>query len=60
MRLVIKKELKKNCRKHNPVKEAHKSAFLLQTYWQLDAILFLRQESAYQDSLEQKPLSDPP
>lgn len=26
---------------------------------QLDTILFLRQESAYPDSTEQKPLSDP-
>ena len=51
------------CRKHNLLKEAHKSstcsclssAHLLA----VDAVLFLRQESAYQDPLEQKPLSDP-
>lgn len=45
------------------LEEAHKSSTwtrcLLVNVRQLDTILFLRQESAYPDPIEQKPLSDP-
>lgn len=58
---IIKKErnVQKTARLKRPTNPPLVLAFLLQTYWQLDAIFFLRQESADKDSPEQKPLRDP-